>query len=124
MNNQNLKNTITSTRQARELGSKGGKSKSPKKKLAAQLREMKKKGLTDENSKRIADIISNPNFSAIDILKYLESIKDMKLNKEEKIKLVNTYIRFHQAVHGKKIQANVDNKYSEPIRFIIEDGSK
>ena len=33
------------------------------KKLAARLRELKKKGMTDESAKRLADLFEHPDFS-------------------------------------------------------------
>ena len=53
----------------------GGSTKSPKRKWAARLRELKKKGLTDANSKLLTDMITDKNSFTMDTLMWLQSMK-------------------------------------------------
>tara|TARA_Y100000310_G_scaffold216598_1_gene217647 strand:+ start:267 stop:659 length:393 start_codon:yes stop_codon:yes gene_type:complete len=98
---------ITSTKRARELGSRGGRNKSPKKQWAARLREMKKKGLTDENYKRIVAWMEEPESSAMDIFLYLESVKKHCNNASQMNNVAQSQISLMKAHHGEKHKAEV-----------------
>lgn len=108
---------ITTTERARELGSKGGKVVSAAKKLAARLRELKKRGAVD-NDTDILDItqaMEDANMSSLDI--YL-TLKDLKTyaTKENKIGLLQSVtaqlMLWHKMHHGdagaSKIEVNID----------------
>ena len=88
---------ITTKERAKELGRKGGLVKSPKKRMAAQLRELKKKGITNSTIRKITDIMEDPTCSALDIKLFLDSIKGREYEKKDKasvdslISLSNTY---------------------------------
>ena len=82
-NEQNL-TPITSTAQARELGKKGGSVKSVNKKIAARLRQLKKKGLTDEKAKSLYNMLTDVNFSSFEIYLYLETMKGLARNINDK----------------------------------------
>jgi len=96
---------ITSTKQAVEMGRKGGKRRTPAKKWAARLREMKKKGLTDENYKRIVAWMEEPESSAMDIFLYLESIKKHCNNAGQMNNVARSQIDLMRAHHGQKIKS-------------------
>ena len=103
-NEQNLV-PITSKKRARELGAKGGQVRTPKKKWAARLREMKKKGLTDDNYKRIVAWMEEPESSALDIFMYLESIKKHCHNANQMNGLAKSQIDLMKAHHGEKVKS-------------------
>lgn len=112
-NEGNLKPPIRSSERARELGSLGGKKRTPKKKYAARLRELKKKGLTDKTVKKIVDIMESPECSILDIKLFLDSIKgDEKITSKERIALSKAYIKLHQAHFGTivKMDAKIDQR--------------
>lgn len=102
-NEQNLR-PITSTEQAREIGRIGGSRSTPRKRWAAQLRELKKKGLSDENYKKIIAIMEEPEASALDIFTFIQSIKADCKNANQKVLVAESLIRWHKAHHGEKIK--------------------
>ena len=63
--------------EVREIASKGGSVSSPKKKLAARLRRLREKGMTDEAAQRITEIFEDSEMSALDIFLYFSGIKMM-----------------------------------------------
>jgi hypothetical protein len=109
---KNLKNLkpIKSIARARELGRKGGLVRSENKRIAARLRELKKKGLTDENSKRIYDVITDSDMSALDIQMFLIGLKADVESTDQKIKLANALINLHKAHHGTKQKVEMNTK--------------
>ena len=115
-NEQNLI-PIRTKKQARILGTRGGKAKTPAKKWAARLREMKKKGLTDENYARIVAWMEEPESSAMDIFLYLESIKKHCNNASQMNNVANTQINLMKAHHGEK-----HNIKSENVHHIVNWG--
>ena len=88
--------------EARRIQSKGGKTVSQQKKYAARLRELRKKGLTDETVKKLVDIIEDPDCSALDVKLFIESLRNQKLSASEKIKLGNLMVAWHKSHHGEK----------------------
>ena len=112
---------IRTKEKARELGRrgglKGGLSKSPNKKLAARLRELKKKGLSDENAKRIYNIMMDNEMSALDILLYIEGIKPTAGRSYEKSKVAELLINWQKVHHGeKRTNINVNIDFKEELR--------
>jgi len=103
------------TKKAREIGRKGGLSRSPKKKWAARLRVMKKKGLTDENYKRIVAWMEEPESSAMDIFLYLESIKKHCKSASQMNMVASSQINLMKAHHGEKTK-------NEHIHHIVNWG--
>ena len=59
----------------RIIQSMGGSVKSPRKKLMARIRELKKKGLTNDDAKRLVDMMTDPDILDLDILMGLQSLK-------------------------------------------------
>jgi len=110
MNEQNLiYNPIKSGEQAKMMGRKGGLVSSPAKKLAAKLRELKKKGLTNENYKRIYDIMTDSNISDLDILLFLESMRSKANTISEKEKVGRLLLEWRKIRHGTKLDITSKN---------------
>ncbi|MBT3406548.1 hypothetical protein HN419_05275 [Candidatus Woesearchaeota archaeon] len=108
MNNNNLI-PITSTERARELGSKGGKVRSRNKRMAARLRELRKKGLTDEVSNKIVSLIDDKDCFAIEILMLIEEIRPKCYSADMKIKLANILIQLLKIHHGANYRVRAEN---------------
>ena len=98
-NEQNLV-PITDKKRARELGTKGGRVKSPAKKWAARLRELKKKGLTDENYKILAAMMVEKESFGLDLLIYLQSIKKECNNPGQKTNVARAMNDLMKNIHG------------------------
>jgi hypothetical protein len=88
-----------------EVGRKGGSQRTDAKKLAAKLRWMKKKGLSNEASKQIYELMTDHNMNALDIRVFLESIKKDANSTYEKINLARVMIDWHKAHFGEKIKS-------------------
>lgn len=73
MNNGNLV-PIKNSEQARAMGKKGGSVKSEKKKLAAKLRELKKKGLTKDSAKVLLGLLESRGLSDLDALQAIKGL--------------------------------------------------
>lgn len=104
-NEQNLRPIPINTRSIEEqkkIQSKGGKAKTPKKKYAARLRELKKKGLTNETIKRLTDMMEDPECNILDIKLFLDGLRAKNPNMIESIRLANSYINLHKAHHGER----------------------
>ena len=108
----NSKNLIPiSSRPQREriaIAKKGGKVKSPKKKWAARMRELKKKGLSNDNYKRIVAWMDDPDSSTLDIFLYVESIKKHCQNPNQMTNVARALIDLKKSHHGDKSQPNVN----------------
>ena len=78
MNDENLQPLNTKTKkEQRAIQSKGGSTKTPARKYAAQLREMKKRGeLGDESVKKLTSMMTDPEFSILDKQKYIKMALD------------------------------------------------
>jgi hypothetical protein len=100
--NPNLK-PITSTAEARRIGRLGGSQSSPAKKLAAKLRELRKKGLTNENYKRVYDLMTDSNMSDLDILLFLESMRAKANTIAEKEKVGRLLLEWRKTRFGTHI---------------------
>jgi|APSaa5957512622_1039677.scaffolds.fasta_scaffold142566_2 hypothetical protein len=85
-----------------DLSKKGGTRQTQAKKYAARLRELKKKGLSDDNIRRISDIIEDPACSALDMKLFIENLRTQNLSNVEKIKLGNLMVSWHKSHHGEK----------------------
>jgi len=97
--------------QARIIQSKGGATVSPQKRLAARIRELKKKGVTDETCQRFVDMLEDEACSALDIVEFIEEIKEQPLSVQQKINLGQLKIALHKAHFGeKRFNVNVDNQ--------------
>lgn len=119
-NLQNLR--VLSSEEARRIGAIGGRQKTPAKKWAAQLRVLKKKGLTDENYKQIVAIMEEPESSALNIYSYLESIKSKCTSATQMTLLSQALIQWHRIHHGDKVKTenihhiiNWDNYFKDCV---------
>ena len=92
-----------------ELCRKGGLVRSANKSLAARLRNLRQKGLTDESSKLLYDMMTDPAISALDIQMFLQTLKkDVKYDKD-KIALSTSMIQLRKVIHGEKhINTNIN----------------
>lgn len=120
---------ITSTARAKKLGQKGGQVRSLKKKLAAQLRELKKKGATNKDIKKLVSIMEDPECSALDIRQKLDDIfTNVKMAPDTRIRLINAYIKLHYAHHGKKIKqeikADITSNLMEKLKEVADEDRK
>jgi len=113
---------IRTKAEAKRLGRKGGLVRSPRKKYASRLRELKKKGLTCEGYKKLVDIMEEPESSILDIKLFLDTIKGDPIYKNKKIELANAYIKLHQSHHGTKheIKAEIKERIESVTINIIE----
>ena len=94
---------------------KGARTKSPKRKWAARLRELKKKGLTDANSKLLTDMLTEKDSFAMDTLMWLQSMKKECNNVGEKTNIARVLNDVCKLVHGEKIK-------TENVHHIIDWG--
>lgn len=88
--------------------SKGGKGNkdSPKSKLAAKLREMKKRGLTNESAQWMHDMMTDSELAAVQILKELKRIIDETDNPKDRNIAMKTVLDWNRMKHG----TNENNK--------------
>ena len=125
-NHGNLK-PITSSARARELGSKGGKVRSQNKKIAARLRELKKKGLSNQNARRIHDILIDNEFSSLETLLFLESLKKEAASFSEKIQLARALLEWHSKRYPQKIlEMNAfqqNNQFNINVEIVNPNGN-
>lgn len=118
---------ITTKEQAKRLGKIGGSRSTPKKKWAAQLREMKKKGLTDDNYKKFVGIFEEPEMSILDIFTYVQSIKSHCKNAGQMNNVAQTLIQIHRSHHGDKnsgTNVNIQTNDAQNVVINIVDPRK
>jgi len=115
MNNENLTAPpITNSERAARLGSIGGKVKSPAKKLAAKLRELRKKGLTKDTARELYELMTDPNMADLKILKYLDGLIESSVDVKERALALKLYMDWRRIRHGskdkKEVNINLENK--------------
>ncbi len=71
---KNLTKPITNSEQARAMGKKGGAVKSEAKKLAAKLRELRRKGLTKDSAKVLLGLLECRGLSDLDVLQAIKGL--------------------------------------------------
>ena len=117
-----------SLQEARTIQSKGGTTKSPQKRFAASLRELKKKGITDDSVTKMCNLLEDPICSALDIKVYIESLKEEPLSTQQKIQLGQLMVAWHKAHHGEKIKNLNVNLTSELIddlsRWFVDENNQ
>ena len=84
----------------RIMTSKAGSTKSENRKVAARLRELKKKGMTDETFKRIYDVATDADSSSLDILLFLEKWKNEVKKPMEAVQMGHALVSLHKAKFG------------------------
>ena len=92
----------------KEIAARGGRQSTPAKKYAARFRELKKKGLKEENFVRLMACMEDPVSSIFDIRTFLDKIKDTMsvetTDNKELIQLAKAYTDLHKAHHGTKVR--------------------
>ena len=127
MGNEKYLKPITSSQRARELGSKGGKVRSDKKKLAAKIRELKKSKITDKKLKEICALMESPELSNFEIMHYLMKMKTAAgKDVEDMNKVCDKMLKWHKQQHGTNdlnlTQVNVNN---QPVVInVVEDAGE
>ena len=105
-NEQNLRPIPFNQRTEEEhkkIASMGGSVKSPAKKFAAQLRELKKKGNTDELNSWFLERLQDPDANMFHLQKMFDQL--CQVTPIEKSRpLLETGINLHKAHHGEKIK--------------------
>jgi len=103
--------------EAKKRGRAGGLARTPKKKWAARLRAMKKKGLTDENYKRIVAWMEEPECAVMDVYLAIQSMKSKATTQQELnncIRAETDLMKFHHhkasSINQTNIQTNDSNK--------------
>lgn len=106
----------------RAIARKGGQVRSVKKRLAAQLREMRKHGVTNKRIKRWVDLMDNEDFSVLEIRKYIDMVMQLALQSKD-INKINSVIRlmmdWHKMKHGGK-NNDLSLTAVQPTEIIIE----
>ena len=95
---------INSTERAKELGRKGGlaNKNNPKTIISAKLREMKKRGMNDDDVKWFVARLDDPYVNMIHMEKHLESVKD-DIAPDKYLTLMK---ELHRTRFGDKLQIN------------------
>lgn len=121
-NEQNLKPFSTlNSEEARKRGAIGGSRKTPAKCFAARLRDLRKKGLTDDTAKRLYAMMTDAEYAAGDILLLLDLWKSKITTSEQYDKLIRCYIDWAKWHHGTK--EKIDHKLDINVtdyKFIID----
>lgn len=107
MNKSNLI-PITSSEQARAMGKKGGQAKTEAKKIAARLRELKKKGLTDANAKLLLRFMESPGVTDLQALKTIVSLEKKEMSTEEKAVYSRLLMQWRKNRHGSGERVGVE----------------
>jgi len=94
--------------QAREIQRLGGSQSTPKKRLAAQIRELKKQGLSDTKAERLWNIMESPELSALDIQLYLGYLWASCKAPADMARVVDLFIKWHKMHHGEKRQVELN----------------
>lgn len=99
-------NRMTEERQ-KELASKGGRTRSLKKRLAAQIREAKKRGNTNRELEIMIKMMEDEHCSSFEVLKYLNEVKKT-IHPAQKVALTNSMMTWHKMTHGDKSSSNTN----------------
>lgn len=115
MNDENLIPLNRRTKEeAHALQVKGGQSCSIKKSIAAQIRELKKKGISNANIQKMVDLMENPNASSFNILSIIQEFKETTalngaLEPKDFYLLHKMNLEWHKIVHGEKHKVEATN---------------
>lgn len=96
-------NTRTKAEQ-RKIAAMGGKANkdNPNSKLAAKLREMEKKGLSEENIQFLYEMMTNSELSLLKILEFILNIIKISKKQSELNGATKLLIEWHKIRHGTK----------------------
>jgi len=101
MNSQNLV-PIANSEQARAMGRVGGSKRTENKRIAARIRELKKKGLTDDSAQHLLNIFEDAGYSLFDQAITLQKILSQCNTVSEKNAVEKTIQDWHKMHHGTK----------------------
>jgi len=109
------------------MGRKGGKVKSIKKtkasRLSGKIRSLKRKGeLGDQEAKELAETLSDPSLSSLELKIYLKKIQKIVDDWDQPflmLKLVDHMMKWHKLHHGERTDANMSQV--QAIQIIIND---
>lgn len=111
MNNpQNLipfNQSSRSKEEVREINRRGGLSRSPKKSIAAKIRCLREKGLTDEYSAYLHQSIVDGEFDVVDLKHYLNRWIDNSSERDRK-EILRLWLEWHKVHHGSKEKVSGD----------------
>jgi len=110
--------------EASALSRKGGLSRSPSKKLAAQLRRMRERGATKEEALKIYEIMTDPEMSALDILKYIQQVRAHAEDPRDEQTTAKLMMDWHKIQHGTKEKSdtnlNLNVSGNDTVNFKFE----
>ena len=99
----------------RIIQSKGGRGNkdNPKSIIAARIREMKKRGMTDVDAQRLVDMMESSELAAMHIMEYLNKIIATSTKGSEMNAVAKTVIDWYKIKHGtaesnKKISIDIN----------------
>lgn len=104
-----------------QAGKKGGSVKSPAKRLAAQLRNLKKNP-TEANLERMYEIMSNSEMSSLDIYRQVKDMMSRTKTLREEDMVVSKLIDVHKLVHGTKTEESKIFNVTK-VEITVEKGS-
>lgn len=123
----NSERTPEQLQRMRSNGGKGNKN-NPKSIIAARIREMKKRGMTDADSQRLIDMMQSSELAAMHIMEYLNKIIATTTKGSEMNAVAKTVIDWYKIKHGtaesnKKIQIDInvltpEEREKEVIRLL------
>lgn len=101
----------------KRIATMGGKANlnNPNTKLAAKLREMKKKGLTDDNSQWVYDMMTDSEYAATHILKFLKQVIDTSTDTKELNAAMKTVLDWNKMKHG----TNENNRKTLNVSIVL-----
>jgi hypothetical protein len=106
VSDKSLKNLIPVTKrtkeEARAISVKGGKGNknNPKSKLAARLREMRKRGFDDEKVRWLYDMMTDSELAAFQIIKVMQDILENSEDNKEKAMAAKLLLDWSKMKHG------------------------
>jgi hypothetical protein len=90
-----------SKEKARSIQSKGGRTVSPQKKLAAKIREMKKRDISNEDVQHIIDMMKDSDYSFMYLLMVIHHfLEDEETTVNQTLRLINALLKWHKMRHG------------------------
>jgi len=99
----NPETQFTSGKRLVEIARKGGQKISFKKKYAAKIREMKKRGMNNQDLEWFEQCILDPEASIIDIRNDIQELSK-SIHPSQRVALLNTKLQTHKLAHGEKIK--------------------
>lgn len=104
-----------------EMGRKGGLVRSERKRYAARLRELKKKGASNQAIREIVNILEDSESSAVNILLLLEEVKTAVQGRpQQMLQLAQAYLAWHKVWH-QKVNETMTEEAAE-LKLISEMG--